>query len=74
MMPLGLPQLGFETEPFEQPALQTGPVGFERPIFNFGGREVLMKDAVEWHYGKCRIKCVWRLTHAKGTKSHRILI
>ncbi len=47
-----------------KPALQTGGVEFER-LGQVEDREVLVKDAIELHYGKCRIQCFWSLTHIR---------
>lgn len=54
--------LGLETFFYRKPLLQIGDVGFGRSGY-LGGREGLMKEAVELHNGKYSLLCFWRFNH-----------
>ncbi len=49
---------------------QTGSIGFESSEY-LAGREGIMKDVIEQHYGICRIHR-WSLTHTRD-KSQDLL-
>ncbi len=42
--------------------LRTWHMEFERCGHSLGNKG-LSKDALEWHYGNCRVQCFWYLTH-----------
>ncbi len=52
--------------------LQTGGVEFERSGHLQGG-EGLMKEAINLHYGICRIQCFWSLIFASAASNVSIL-
>ena len=63
MMSSGLSKFGL-WDFFSSRQLQIGDVELKR-CGRLPGREGLMTDVFELHYGKCRIEAFWNLTNIK---------